>query len=197
MEQTGRTAASVRQRLLTAAEDLFYAHGIASVGVDAVTARAGVATASLYKNFGGKDDLVAGYLQARDGRWRRHWEGHIHDQHDPRERVLALFTALETWTPGHGPSKGCAHLAALQQLPQDHPGAVASRSHKHYLLDRLHQLLTETGDPEPQRTATDLLLIYEGTLALQATGHGTDAARRGRRLADGHLDHGECGTGPR
>ncbi len=48
VEQAGRTAQPVRQRLLTAAEDMFYAHGIASVGVDAVVARAGVATASLY-----------------------------------------------------------------------------------------------------------------------------------------------------
>jgi AcrR family transcriptional regulator len=189
VEQTGRTAQPVRQRLLTAAEDLFYAHGIASVGVDAVVARAGVATASLYKNFGGKDGLVAGYLQARDERWRRHWEAHIEQQSDPRECALAVFTALETWNPGHGSNNGCAHLAALQQLPEDHPGAAASRSHKDYMLDRFRQLVTEAGCPEPEETATDLLLIYEGTLALQATRHRTKAVRRGRRLARLRLDN--------
>ena len=183
VEQTGRPAPTVRQRLLTAAEDMFYAHGIASVSVDAVVARAGVATASLYKNFGGKAGLVAGYLQARDERWRRHWEAHIEQQSGPRERALAVFTALETWNPRHGPNNGCAHLAALQQLPEDHPGAAASRNHKDYLLDRFGQLVSEAGCPEPEDTATDLLLIYEGTLALQTTSGKTEAVQHGRRLA--------------
>lgn len=174
---------SARQRLLTAAEELFYAHGIASVGVDAVVARAGVATASLYKNFSGKDGLVAGYLQARDERWRRHWEAHIDQHSDPCQRAFAVFAALETWDPGNGLKNGCAHLAALQQLPADHPGAAVSRHHKDYLRDRFRKLALEAGCPEPDAAARDLLLVYEGTLALQATSYGGKAVRHGRHLA--------------
>lgn len=188
---------SVRQRLLTAADELFYAHGIASVGVDAVVASAGVATASLYKNFSGKDGLVTGYLHARDERWRRHWEAHIEQHSDPRQRVLAVFAALETWDPGHGQHKGCAHLAALQQLPADHPGAAASRQHKHDLLNRFRQLAVEAGCPEPDTAATELLLIYEGTLALQATSDGSKAVHRGRHLAQLSLENHRPEIGPR
>lgn len=195
-QQAGRTAQprrqSVRQRLVTAAEELFYAQGIASVGVDAVVARAGVATASLYKHFGGKDGLVAGYLEARDERWRRHWEAHIDQHSDPWERALAVFSALDTWDPGHMPNKGCAHLAALQQLPADHPGAAVSRQHKHYLLDRWRQLLVEAGCPEPEVAATELLLIYEGTLGLQAAGYGSKAVSHGRHLARLSLESHRC-----
>jgi len=200
-QQTGRTAQplrqSVRQRLVTAAEELFYAHGIASVGVDAVVARAGVATASLYKKFGGKDGLVAGYLQARDERWRRHWEAHIDQHSDPCQRALAVFAALETWDPGQGPNNGCAHLAALQQLPADHPGAAVSRHHQDYLLDRWRQLVVEAGCPEPEAAANDLLLIYEGTLALQAASYGSKAVRHGRHLARLSLENHRHELGPR
>lgn len=188
-QQTGGPVQPARQRLLRAAEELFYAHGIAPVGVDAVVARAGVAIASLYKNFSGKDGLVAAYLRARDERWRRHWEALIEQQTDPRDRALAVLTALETWDAGQGPTNGCAHLAALQQLPADHPGAAAAHDHKNYVLNRLRQLVVETGHPEPENAAIDLLLIYEGTLALQAVGHDRNAVRRGRLLAQMSLEN--------
>jgi AcrR family transcriptional regulator len=45
-----------------AAEELFYQEGVQSVGIDKVVERAGVAKASLYSNFKGKDDLVRAYL---------------------------------------------------------------------------------------------------------------------------------------
>ncbi len=54
-----------RERLLAAAEELFYQDGVQSVGIDRVIERAGVAKASLYANFKGKDDLVRAYLDAR------------------------------------------------------------------------------------------------------------------------------------
>jgi AcrR family transcriptional regulator len=177
----------VRVRLLAAAEDLFYAHGIAAVGVDAVVARAGVATASLYKNFGGKDGLIAAYLAARDERWRQHWEAHIAQETDPVERVLAVFTALETWDAGHGLPNGCAHLAAIQQLPADHPGTAVSRAHKRHVRHRLAELTADLGCADPAETAAGVLLIYEGVLASQATDAGGDAIRRGRELARAHL----------
>ena len=187
-KQIGQPVQGVRQRLLTAAEELFYAHGIASVGVDAVVGRAGVAIASLYKHFGGKDGLVAAYLEARDQRWRQHWEAHIERENDPLHRAMAIFVALETWKVDQHFDKGCAHLAALQQLAEDHPGAAAARNHKHYVRRRLRELLTAADCPEPVQASIDLLLIYEGTLALQATGHVHDAVGRGHHLAQRHLE---------
>lgn len=187
-EQAGRTGPSARNRLLSAAEELFYARGIASVGVDEVVARAGVATASLYTNFAGKDGLVADYLEARHERWRRHWEAHIEQAGEPVERVLAVFVALETWNHEEGPNNGCAHLAALQQLPGDHPAAAVARRHKSHVLELLRRLLADAGFPDVENKATDLLLIYEGTLALGATGQERDPAHRGRRLARQCLD---------
>ena len=65
-EQRRRTA---KQRLLEAADDLFYSEGIHTVGIDRVIAHAGVAKGSLYYSFTGKDELVHDYLTHRHGRW--------------------------------------------------------------------------------------------------------------------------------
>ena len=46
--------APARERLLKAAADLFYRDGVGATGIDAITARAGVAKMSLYNNFASK-----------------------------------------------------------------------------------------------------------------------------------------------
>ena len=53
-----KTKQSARDRLLAAANELFYAEGVQTVGIDRVIERAGVAKASLYNTFGSKENLV-------------------------------------------------------------------------------------------------------------------------------------------
>ena len=57
-------ARSARERLLDAANELFYEEGVHTVGIDRVIERAGVAKATLYSTFGSKDELVRAYLAA-------------------------------------------------------------------------------------------------------------------------------------
>ena len=56
---------SARERLLAAANELFYNEGVHTVGIDRVIEQAGVAKASLYNTFGSKDELVRAYLEGR------------------------------------------------------------------------------------------------------------------------------------
>ncbi len=178
---------SARDRLLAAADELFYAGGVTSTGVDAVIERAGVATGSLYNNFGGKDALIEAYLQDRDERWRIEWEACIAEHSDPDARVLALFTAAERWFKHAATNRGCAHLAAALQLPNDHPGTRAAAAHKQHLTQRLHALCTETGAEDPADLALDLLLIYEGMHNLIAMDLDTAPIKRARSLATWRL----------
>src|SRR5688572_10785422 len=57
-----------RERILTAASDLFYRLGVRAVGVEAIAAAAGTNKMTLYRHFASKDALVAEYLRclARD-----------------------------------------------------------------------------------------------------------------------------------
>jgi AcrR family transcriptional regulator len=62
---TPAPASSARERLLAAADELFYEEGIHTVGIDRIIEQAGVAKATLYSLFGSKDGLIRAYLQAR------------------------------------------------------------------------------------------------------------------------------------
>src|SRR5215218_268957 len=53
-----RPAGLARQRLIAAADELFSRDGIAATPVDEAVRRAGVATATLYHHFAGKDALA-------------------------------------------------------------------------------------------------------------------------------------------
>lgn len=172
-----------RLRLLQAADELFYEHGIANTGVDAVIERAGVATGSLYKNFRGKDDLVASYLADRDRRWRELWEACIAAETEPRERVLALFTATEQWRSSTSLSRGCAHVAAAVQLPRDHPGLTAVAEHKRHVVARLAREVAAAGTADAEQTAHDIALVYDGMLSALAVGVEADPIGRARRIA--------------
>ena len=59
---------SARDRLLAAADELFYENGVNLVGIDRVIEHAGVAKASLYDCFGSKEELIRCYLQGRGER---------------------------------------------------------------------------------------------------------------------------------
>ena len=50
-----------RQRLLAAADEVFYAHGIRNSSVDEVAQRAGLTKRTLYYHFPSKDNLAAAY----------------------------------------------------------------------------------------------------------------------------------------
>lgn len=191
--QGGSVRPSARERLLRAAGELFYADGIVSTGVDAVVERAGVATGSLYNNFGGKDGLVAAYLAERDERWRAIWQTCVAEQDDPVERVLAVFTAVSRWGRVADVHRGCALLAAAVQLPAEHPGQRVAAAHKQHLAGRLQALCGEAGVADPAEAAADVLLVYEGLQNFIALGLDPAPVARARRLAAARL--GQPGAG--
>ena len=87
-------------RLLAAASELFYQKGAQSVGIDKVIERAGVAKASLYSNFKGKDDLVRACLDARHQARRAGIEAEMTRHKAPRDKLLAFSMPLRK--PRHG-----------------------------------------------------------------------------------------------
>src|SRR5687768_9638594 len=102
---------SVRERLLAAADDLFYREGINSVGIDRVLAEAGVAKASLYATFGSKEELVRAYLEGKSESRRARIEGKIAQHRAPREQLLAIFDAMAETCASPG-FRGCAFVKA-------------------------------------------------------------------------------------
>src|SRR5260370_17314688 len=82
---------SARDRLLAAADELFYAEGVHVVGVDRIVERAGVTKASLYNTFGSKDELVRAYLENHFRRRQARVAQILAPNKTPRARLLAVF----------------------------------------------------------------------------------------------------------
>src|ERR1700742_1172349 len=85
------TRQSARERLLAAADELFYADGVQSVGIDRVIEHAGVAKASLYNTFGCKEQLVRAYLDIRHTGTADRITRAVAERDTPREKMLAVF----------------------------------------------------------------------------------------------------------
>src|SRR6201996_4941325 len=100
-----------RERLLAAADELFYEHGINTVGIDRVIERAGVAKASLYDCFGSKEELIRAYLVSRQLARQARIEAGLLCYATPRERLLGVFDLLGELT-AQPDYKGCAFVKA-------------------------------------------------------------------------------------
>lgn len=180
---------SARQRILDAAYELFSRHGVRAVGVDRIIARAGVAKKTFYRHFGSKADLAVAFVDLRGLRWTRDWlEAEAYRRASrPRERVLALFDALDEWFHRED-FEGDALLAVAFEVrdPGDpvHQAAVRELGEvRQIVLD----IVSTSGVADPAAVASEVHLLLLGAVAA-ATAGGVDAARVARALASRVLD---------
>lgn len=177
--------ANARQRLLAAADRLFYTGGINSTGVDAVITEADVARMTLYKQFGGKAGLVTTYLEERDARWRADLEDAIAAAGaDPVARLLAVFDALALWV-SEPRFRGCSFVnAAVEVADDDHPARRVALRHKRALRARLRELAAAAEFTRPEEIVDQLMLLFEGAITTAAVHTVEDAVGTARATAE-------------
>ncbi len=164
------------QRVLDAAEELFFTRGIAATPIDAVLERAGVSSATLYRGYPSKEALVAAALDRRHEDWVATWDRALERATDDRGRVLAVFDALDQYRSTPAGSRWCAFLGTAAEYvdaPKD-LRAVLQRE-----TDTLRRRLTETarplvGDRAPA-LAEQLLLVVSGSLAMRLRDPAADS----------------------
>jgi len=179
--------APARDRLLAAANELFYAEGINSVGIDRVIEHAGVAKSSLYANFGSKDALVRAYLESRHEARQARMLERIERHRSPRERVLALFDSVaETMEqPGF---RGCPFARAAAELPGAGPAVEVNAKARGWLRQLFITLLRDTGARNTPALAQQFVLLFDGAvMAVQMDGN-VDSVRFARSIAASLLD---------
>lgn len=164
-----------RARLLDAAEELFYRHGIQAVGMDRIRTASGVPLKRLYRLYPAKEALLTACLERRDRRWLESLRTAASAPAAPRERVLAVFDWLADWF-GEPGFRGCAFLNTYGELGAAAPDIV--RVHKAELRTLLGGL---TDDPA---LADRLLILTEGATTVAALDPGPEPARRAREIAE-------------
>ena len=127
-----KPAETARERILTAANKLFYAEGIRAVSLDTIAEKAGITKKTVYYHFKSKDDLIEAYLVSRDQpnlnqfrKWFGKAEGDLPDKVEAIFRQIAVAARHPKW-------KGCGFLrtaAELANMP-GHPAMKVGAGHK-------------------------------------------------------------------
>jgi AcrR family transcriptional regulator len=150
-----------RRRVLDTAAALFYAEGLHTVGIDRIIAEAKVAKATFYHHFPAKDDLVRTYLDEEYQRQRTAVTA-LRSSTSARDALLRIFDFLGE--NGAGPGfRGCPFTNAAAEYPDPaHPVRRTIADYRRWNHQLYRDLLAEAGDPEPDRTATILMMIRDG-----------------------------------
>lgn len=176
-----------RDRLLAAADELFYAEGVQRVGIDRVIERAGVAKASLYNSFGSKDELVRAYLEARLERTRAALTAELEAYDDPRDRLLGVF-ARQARRLQEADYHGCAFASASAEATEGSGAREATLHYRAWLLGFLTDLARQAGVRAPDVLAHQLQLVYDGAAASGRVVHDGATARASLSAATALLD---------
>jgi AcrR family transcriptional regulator len=168
-----------RARILKAARDLFYHHGIHSVGVDAIAAAAGTNKMTLYRHFGSKDELVCECLREMGASIDGAWAEIEHEyEHDPKGQLLAWLRFMGEIKLGRN-ARGCAFANAAVQLSDEaHPARRVIEERKSRYRAKCLDLCRRAGLRDPELLADELFLLSEGAqVSLQCVGREGPAAR--------------------
>ena len=179
-----KSSPSARERILSAAYELFSRRGIRAVGTDEVIERAGVARATLYRHFATKDDLVLAVLQRREELWTH---GLIEAQSEqrgntPEERLLAIFDVMHDWFQLRDGYEGCSFINVLLELGADHPAGRASVTHIDHVRDIVRHRAHAAGLTDIEDFASSWHILMKGAIILAAVGD-LDAALRAQKMA--------------
>jgi AcrR family transcriptional regulator len=172
-----------RERLLAAADELFYEEGVRTVGIDRVIARAGVAKATLYSAFGSKDALIGAYLGRRHEAARdRISEALATRYNSSRERILGVFDVIGEHITAPG-FRGCPFVNASAESPAGGIVEQASNLSRAWLRGLFLELAREAGAAEPQLLSRQLMLLYDGALVAGRMDRDLSAAAGARAAA--------------
>lgn len=188
------TRASVRERLLDAADSLLFAEGAVAVPVDTILKKAGASPNSLYTQFGNKNGLIAAALERRYHDWSKAWDEALTAARTPEERALSVFEALRIYQREHLTERWCAFsgTAASTPSPTAHISRILNKE-TGLLRERFRELATEVSPSQAAALAVDLMFAYNGTLTMMlrepwedAVAAGENVARRAIRAAQAH-----------
>ena len=177
-----------RDRLLAAADELFYDEGIHTVGIDRVIEKAGVAKATLYSTFGSKDGLIRAYLA---GAARRPQGAHQRRARRRSTRPANASSACSTSSAARRARPdfhGCAFVNASAESP---PGSVVeevSDMSRAWTRALFTDLAREAGAADPEQLARQLVQLYDGAMVSARMDRDSGAAATAKATAAAIVD---------
>src|ERR1700712_2176420 len=154
----------IRERLIEAASELFYAQGLRAVSADRIIAEVGITKVTFYRHFPTKDDLIVAYLQRR-AKWERDAVAAARqgaaDVPDVF-RTVAQAIGAESCLPGF---RGCPFInAAAEYADAEHPVRQTVDAHRRWFKQSIQELLDEMKVPDSARVADELVMLRDGAM---------------------------------
>ena len=172
---------SARERLLAAAQELFYEEGIHTVGIERVIERAGVAKASLYNTFGSKDELIRAYLESKQAKRRAGLTAKLESLATPRDKILGVFE-FQGESAAQPDFRGCAFVRASAEQQGIAGVKDICDASREWLRGLFQELATDAGAGDPAALTRQLVLLYDGA-AVSSQMDGTCGAAKADRAA--------------
>jgi len=182
-------ATKPHDRILETATRLFYQEGIQVTGVNRIIAEADVAPMTLYRQFGGKDELVAATLE----QWSAQWLHRLNDKldrqgDDPEARFEALWDALDEWFATEDfRGSFIANAAAELRSKPGHPAQKVITAHRMAMRQLLEDLAKMAGASDPADVAARLQILVDGAAAVAVVDRRPGMAASVRAMATAAL----------
>ena len=181
-----------RNKIVAAADELFYSQGLHAVSVDAIAEKAGVTKKTFYYHFKSKDDLIVCYLEARDTptllRFKE-WAGSEGSVADRMTRFFSKFARAS-----QGPRwNGCGFIRATAELANmhGHPALKAARTHKARCEEWLLDMVNEEGHADAETIARALMVLIDGAVCQILIHRDADYATSAEFAARSLLSRGQ------
>jgi AcrR family transcriptional regulator len=184
---------SPRERILAAASELFYRHGIRAVGVETVVEAAQTNKMTLYRHFTSKDELVAQYLRRLAEKAKSSWDRlEAQSPGNPTKQLRAWLGEMAAHVAS-GKERGCALANAAVELPEkDHPARRVIEAVKTAQRERLVHLCAAANLVDPENLADELFLLLEGARvtaqSMGPKGLGDRLVRMGEAMIKAHTN---------
>lgn len=161
---TPKRPSAARTRLIDSATRLFYEEGIHAVGVDRIIEEAGVTRATLYKQFGGKENLVLAYLRNEDEMLRAMFADAGADVTAPAGLVDAVIEGIAADIRLRH-TRGCPFINAAAEYPDaDGPVRQLIDEHREWFRSTLQAVADGADLEHPAEVAASLVLLRDAAL---------------------------------
>jgi AcrR family transcriptional regulator len=182
MENPTARRTSARERLLAAADELFYENGINLVGIDRVIEHAGVAKASLYDCFGSKEELIRAYLERRAEKRQARIVERIAGLPTPQEKILGIFDLLAE-VVNRTDYRGCAFQRASAEAGTSSVIKGTCDEPRAWLRSQFIELAQAAQAADPELLGRQLVFLYDGAALAASVDGDRNAPQAARALA--------------